>query len=63
MKKILTALLLVVFLFTPLDAQDFESYKKMQQEAFQAHKNKSQENWDAYRCKANANFAEYLKRS
>ena len=38
MKKILTALLLVVFLSTSLDAQNFESYKKMQQKAFQAHK-------------------------
>lgn len=55
-------LLLAIFLSVHLSAQDFDTYKRQQQEAFKEHKQKTQAEWDAYRKKVNAEFAEYLKK-
>lgn len=44
-----------------LSAQDFDSYKRQQQDAFRVYRQKTQEEWDAYRRKVNAEFAEYLE--
>lgn len=62
MKRILTFSIILFLGGIPLSAQDFESYKRQQQEAFQAYKNKTQEEWDAYRRKVNADFAESIKK-
>lgn len=47
---------------TCVSAQDFESFKRQQQERFLAYKQKTQEDFDAYRRKVNEDFAEYMKK-
>ena len=53
--------ILFIFFNAPsLPAQDFESFRRQQQEAFQSYKQKTQDEWEAYRRKVNADFAEFL---
>lgn len=52
----------LVVAINPLSAQDFQSYKRQQQEAFQTYRQKTQDEWDAYRKKVNEEFAEFLGR-
>ena len=56
------AFLIVVFWGTSLSAQNFDSFKRQQQEAFQQYRKKTQEDFEAYRRKVNEEFAEFLKK-
>ncbi len=47
--KLYIVVLLTALLFIPLSAQDFDTFKRRQQETFQMHKQKAQAEWDAYR--------------
>lgn len=60
MKRIVLAVFIVLGGIT-LSAQNYENYRRQQQEAFQSYKNKSQADYDAYRSKVNAEFADFLK--
>ena len=44
-------------------AQDFESYKRQQQESFQTYRQKTQDEWEAYRRQVNEEFASYLEKT
>ena len=57
---------LLFFLFLSiqlLSAQDFESYKRQQQESFQTYRQKTQDEWEAYRRQVNEEFASYLEKT
>ena len=62
MKKSVT-LLLSILAILPVEAQDFNSYKRQQEEIFQSFKNKSQEEFNAYRRKVNEEFARCLEQA
>ncbi len=46
-----------------VSAQDFQTYKRQQQEALQSYRQKTQGEWDAYRKKVNEEFASYLEKT
>lgn len=46
-----------------LSAQDFDTYRRQQQEAFQKYRQKTQDEWNAYRAKVNEEFASYLEKT
>lgn len=45
-----------------VSAQDFQSYKKQQQESLKQYRQKNQDDWEAYRRKMNEEFASFLKK-
>lgn len=63
MHRIITV---IAFLFLGgalLSAQDFDTYRRQQQEAFQKYRQKTQDEWNAYRAKVNEEFASYLEKT
>lgn len=62
--KFVFCIILQILLVFPeaLYSQDYESYKRQQQEVFQSYKLNTQEQWDEYRRKANEEFAEQIKK-
>lgn len=62
MKRFIAITAILILGGSSLSAQDFQTYKRQQQEAFQAYKQKTQEEWEAYRRKINEDFAEFIKK-
>lgn len=63
MNRIITV---ITFLFLGgalLSAQDFDTYRRQQQEAFQNYRQKTHDEWNAYRAKVNEEFASYLEKT
>ena len=60
MKRIITICTLFFLGGISLSAQNFDSFKRQQEEAFGVYKQRTQEEWEAYRRKVNAEFAEFL---
>ena len=61
MKRFITIYAILILGGSSLSAQDFQSYKRQQQEAFQTYRQKTQGEWDAYRKKVNEEFASFLE--
>lgn len=59
--KYLVIVLLIILYPQMVSAQDFEAYRRQQQEAFQSFKQEKKGEWDDYRRKANAEFAAFLE--
>lgn len=56
---------LIVFLIlggTSVSAQNFDEFRRQQQDAFQSFRQQTQQEFDEYRSKINAEFAEFLKK-
>lgn len=59
-RSTLYTLILINLYSLSASAQDYNSYKRQQQEAFNQYRKKSQEEFEEYRRKVNAEFAEFL---
>ena len=62
MNRFIAIIAILILGGNSLSAQDFQSYRRQQQEAFQTYKQKTQEEWEAYRRKVNEVFAEFMKK-
>lgn len=63
MVKSLVIIALVILGGMTLSAQDFEAYRRQQQEQMREFKKKTQDDWDAYRRRINDEFAAYLEKT
>lgn len=63
MRKTLAAIVIIILGGMSLFAQDFQSYKRQQQDAFQAYRKRTQDDWEAYMRKVNEEFAAYLEKT
>lgn len=63
MKRFITIIAILILGGNSLPAQDFQSYKRQQQEAFQTYSQKTQGEWDDYRKELNEEFASFIEKT